>query len=200
MLTPLDIHNKEFKKGLRGYDVNDVDEFLDEIIRDFESLYKENLELKEQLMKQQDDIDRYKTIEDTLQSTMVLAQKTAEEAIINSEKEAELLIAEARQKAEGIVSGSHNRVTECLSRVQELKAYEKQIKLRLKGFLTTQLQMMDDDYYLDGVEKDGAEIIRDEGVKEDISEGIEEAGMEEVNEMSATKEIFEGESLGTERD
>lgn len=200
MLTPLDIHNKEFKKGLRGYDVNDVDEFLDEIIRDFESLYKENLELKEQLMKQQDDIDRYKTIEDTLQSTMVLAQKTAEEAIINSEKEAELLIAEARQKAEGIVSGSHDRVTECLSRVQELKAYEKQIKLRLKGFLTTQLQMMDDDYYLDGVEKDGAEIIRDEGVKEDISEGIEEAGMEEVNEMSATKEIFEGESLGSERD
>ncbi len=185
MLTPLDIHNKEFKKGLRGYDVNDVDEFLDEIIRDFESLYKENLELKEQLMKQQDDIDRYKTIEDTLQSTMVLAQKTAEEAIINSEKEAELIVAEARQKAEGIVSGSHDRVTECLSRVQELKAYEKQIKLRLKGFLTTQLQMMDDGYHLDGVEKDGVEVI-------------EEAGMEEVDEMSVTKEIFKGESLESE--
>ena len=48
-LTPMDIHNKEFARSFRGYDDEEVDRFLDEIIEEFERLYKENLELKERL-------------------------------------------------------------------------------------------------------------------------------------------------------
>lgn len=143
MLTPLDIHNKEFKKAIRGYDINEVDDFLDEIIKDFETLYKENLNLQEDIQKQKDNIERYREIEETLQNTMVLAQKMAEEAKRNADKEAELAIWEARKKAEQIVSGAHDEVTETIKKVERLKSFENQMKVKLKSFLTTQLQLIE---------------------------------------------------------
>lgn len=143
MLTPLDIHNREFKKSLRGYDVDDVDEFLDEIIKDFESLYKENLELHEKLERQKENLGKYKEMEDTLQNTMVLAQKMAEESKKNAEKEAELLIREAGHKAEEIVRNAHVETAEMKRRLDMLKVYEKQIAIKIKAFLKAQLDMIE---------------------------------------------------------
>jgi len=143
LLTPLDIHNKEFKRGFRGYDIDEVDEFLDEVIKDFESLYKENLELKEEIRKQQEHLSRYKETEDALQNTMLLAQKVLEESKRNAEKEAELVLWEARKKAEQIISSAHDQVTEKLKKVEQLKAVEKQLKARLKSFLSAQLEMLE---------------------------------------------------------
>lgn len=143
MLTPLDIHNREFKKTLRGYDVDEVDEFLDEVIKDFESLYKENLEHKEQLQKQQENIGRYREMEETLQNTMVLAQKMAEDARRNAEKEAEIIEREAKSKAEQIVSSAHEQVNEDFKKLERLRLYEKQLKAKLKGFLSAQMQMVE---------------------------------------------------------
>ena len=78
-LTPVDIYNKEFSKVLRGYSQDEVDEFLDDIIEEFERLYKENQDMKEKLETFEGQIGRYKTIEDTLKETLVTAQQTAEE-------------------------------------------------------------------------------------------------------------------------
>lgn len=143
MLTPLDIHNKEFKRGLRGYEVDQVDEFLDEVIKDFETLYKENLDLKDLLQREKDSISRYKEMEDTLQKTMVLAQKMAEEAKRNAEKEAELIIAEAKKRAEQIVEGAHARVLDSTRRQEQLRVLEKQVLVRLKSFLQAQQELVD---------------------------------------------------------
>ena len=143
MLTPLDIHNKEFKKSLRGYEINEVDDFLDEVIKDFESLYKENLDLKEQRQVQKDNLNRYKDMEDTLQSTMFLAQKMAEEAKRNAEKEAELIIWEARKKAEQIIAGAEEHITENSKKLESIRSYERQLMIKLKTFLKTQLDTLD---------------------------------------------------------
>lgn len=147
MLTPLDIHNKEFKRSLRGYDIDDVDAFLDEVIKDFESLYAENLKLKEDIGKYQDQIERYREMEETLQNTMILAQKMAEEAKRNTDKETELIIWEARKKAEQIVGSAHDEVTETIKKVQQLKALEQQMKVRLKAFLNSQLELIDSELH-----------------------------------------------------
>ena len=64
MITPMDIENKEFKKGFRGYNEEEVDEFLDIVKEDFENLYRENLDLKEKLKLYQEQVSRYKSIED----------------------------------------------------------------------------------------------------------------------------------------
>lgn len=155
MLTPLDIHNKEFRKGMRGYDVNEVDEFLDEVIKEFETLYKEKMDLKEQIDYLNDNLGRYKEMEETLQSTMVLAQKMAEEAKRNAEKESELIIWEAKKKAEQIISGADEQIIQNTRRLENIKAYEKQLTVKLKAFLRSQLEALEDDLVLGQDEPQG---------------------------------------------
>lgn len=143
MLTPLDINNKEFKKGFRGYEMNEVDDFLDEVIKDFESLYKENLDLKDLLQKEKENIGRYKQMEETLQNTMVIAQKMAEDTKRNAEKEAELILEEAKKRADQIVSGAHQQVVEITEKQERLRTLEQQIIIRLKNNLKTNLELVE---------------------------------------------------------
>ena len=74
-LTPLDIHNKEFSKGFRGYDEDEVNEFLDQVIKDYEILIREKKELEEQLNEMADRIGHFNTIEGTLNKSIVIAQE-----------------------------------------------------------------------------------------------------------------------------
>lgn len=143
MLTPLDIHNREFKRGLRGYSIDEVDEFLDEVIRDFESLYKENLELKETIQKKDEEINRYQELEGTLKNTLVLAQQTADEAKQNATKEAELIIWEATKKAEQIFNEAQEETLSSKKRLEGMRGLEKQLYMKMKNFLLTQLEYME---------------------------------------------------------
>ena len=87
MITPLDIENKKFSKQMvNGYNVDEVDEFLDEITADYEKLYKENKALKDNAEELHNDVGQYKDIESTLQNTLIIAQKTADEVQNVSEK------------------------------------------------------------------------------------------------------------------
>ncbi|HHX95996.1 MAG TPA: DivIVA domain-containing protein [Clostridia bacterium] len=144
MLTPLDIHNQEFKRSLRGYDVDEVDEFLDEIIRDFEYLYKENLELKETIQKRDEEVNRYQELEQTLQETLVLAQQTGEEIKQNAKKEAELIIWEAQKKAEQILAKAEAETFTAAEMLEKMHGLEKQLYVKMKSFLTSQLEFLEE--------------------------------------------------------
>ena len=102
-LTPLDIRHKEFKRGMRGYVDGEVDEFLDEIADEFERLFKENIELSERGEALQEKIDQYRNLEETLQNTLVAAQRSAEELKANAQKEAQLML--QRGRAQGAPDG-----------------------------------------------------------------------------------------------
>lgn len=143
MLTPLDIHSHEFKKGLRGYNVDEVDEFLDEVIRDFEILYKENLKLKETIQKKEDNINHYKELEQTLQETLVVAQQTGEEVKQNAKKEAELIIWEAEKKAEKIVSDADAEILAATRKLEKMRNAEKQLYVQMKSLLMSQLASLE---------------------------------------------------------
>lgn len=145
MITPLDIHNKEFKRSLRGYDIDEVDEFLDEIIRDYEKLYKENLDLKDEADKYQSDINKYKELEDTLHNTLVLAQQTADELKKNAQKEADLIIQKAQKEAENVASGTNQKVVDLKLEYRQLKSAVQQFRAQYKAFLQAQLEMITDD-------------------------------------------------------
>ena len=100
MITPLDIENKKFSKQMvNGYNVDEVDEFLDEITADYEKLYKENKELKENTEELHNDVGQYRTIESTLQNTLVIAQKTADEIQNVAKQQAEQIIKDAEHQA-----------------------------------------------------------------------------------------------------
>ena len=93
MFTPLDIENKKFQKQMmNGYNVDEVDDFLDELTVEYERLYKENSELKMVIENSQKDLEQYKSIEKTLQNTLLMAQKSADDMKKLAEQEAEQIV------------------------------------------------------------------------------------------------------------
>lgn len=96
-LTPLDIHNKEFNKGFRGYDEDEVNEFLDQVIKDYEIIIREKKELEEKLNDMNARLGHFSNIEETLNKSIVVAQEAAEEVKRNAQKEAKLIIKEAEK-------------------------------------------------------------------------------------------------------
>ena len=96
MLTPLDIENKKFSKQMmNGYNVDEVDDFLDELTADYEKLYKENSEIKTKVEEMENNLSKYRNIETTLQNTLMIAQTTAEEVKSVAQKEAEQILKNA---------------------------------------------------------------------------------------------------------
>ena len=82
----MEIHNREFKKGFRGYNENEVDEFLDRIVVDYEKVLRENEKLRDKLTMNDKEVENYKKLEKNLQDTLSVAQKTADEILDSAKK------------------------------------------------------------------------------------------------------------------
>ena len=89
MLTPMDIHDHQFKKSFRGYNENEVDDFLDKVVADFEKLLRENERLKNQINTNESELEHYRKLEKTLNDTLMVAQRTADEVITSARKNAD---------------------------------------------------------------------------------------------------------------
>jgi len=113
-LTPIDIQNKEFRKGVRGYNTEEVDKFLESLSKEFEVVYAENFELRDRIQRLEAELKQYKQLESTLQQTMVLAQQTAEDVKQAARHEAELLLKDAEQE-------KAKRMSEAQKRIDQLK-------------------------------------------------------------------------------
>ncbi len=142
MITPLEIQNIEFKKSLRGYREDDVDEFLDKIMVDFDRLYNENSELKEKLEEMNNNIDKYKNIEETLKKTLIVAQNAADELRSNSMKEAELVIQEAKQKIRDMNADANREINKSQIEYEEVRKEMQIFKTRFKTLLEAQLELV----------------------------------------------------------
>ena len=91
MLTPLDIHNKEFKRSFRGYNEDEIDDFLDRVVNDYEKLFRENDNLKEELARMKKDNAQYQKLENKLKETLLIPQKPANEVTDTAKQHAENL-------------------------------------------------------------------------------------------------------------
>ena len=129
MITPLDIENKKFSKQMmNGYNVDEVDDFLDQIMKDYETNYKELTAMKTKVDELNNALNHYKTIESTLQNTLVMAQSTAEEVKRAAKQQADQLIAEARNKASEIQQEENE------ASLKKLDEIEKQIAIKERRF------------------------------------------------------------------
>lgn len=138
-ITPVEITNKDFKRTMRGYSTDEVDEFLDEIVEDFEALYRENASLKEKIEGFNEKIEHYASLEKTLQSTLVLAQNTADATKSQAEKEAEHILENAKAKAQAIIENT-NKENENLKREYEKYRMEfSNFKMRVLNFMESQM-------------------------------------------------------------
>jgi len=142
-LTPLDIHNKEFSRAFRGYREEEVDLFLDEVVREFEALLKENATLREQVEALSSKVEQYRQLEDTLHNTLIVAQETAEELKASARKEAELIIREAEQEAAEIRRRAQETVRQLGETFEEIKRQMRLFRARIKSELTAQLELLE---------------------------------------------------------
>lgn len=143
MMTPMEIRNKEFKKGFRGYGEEEVDLFIDKVVNDFEKLYKENIELKDKLNGINERLESYSEIEKTLQSTLIIAQKTSEDIIANARKEAEIIIRESDEQRRKIMADANQDVISINKEYEEMRKQLQIFKTRYKTFLESELNNLD---------------------------------------------------------
>lgn len=143
MLTPVDIETVDFKKVALGYSQDEVDEFLDKVIVEFEMLYKENVKLNDKVGVLEDGLKYYKELEETLKSSIVLAEKAAVETKNNANQSAEQIIREAQLKASEILQDANKKLYELEYRVLSMKNRYDTFKAKLKLLLNTETEILE---------------------------------------------------------
>lgn len=142
MLTPLDIHNQEFKRSFRGYNEDEIDEFLDRVVKDYEQLYRENVELKETVDRLKTKVEHFQHIENTLHNTLVVAQETAEEVKLNAKKEAELILKEAKINGQRTVDEASEKVRQRINEYEEVQQHMQLYRTKMRTLVLTQLELL----------------------------------------------------------
>ena len=147
MLTPIEIENKEFKKAIRGYKEEEVDEFLDIVKEDFEQIYRENLELKEKLTLYQDQINKYDNIGETLKATLITAQSAAEDTCSAANRKAKVIVEEADLKSRQIIELANSRVIEIRKEYDTMVKEFKIFRNKFKSLLEDEIRSIDEIFY-----------------------------------------------------
>lgn len=146
MLTPVDIDNKTFKKTkIGGYDITDVEDFLVKVMEDYETLYKENAELKEKIYNIEDSVSYYKSIEDGINKTVENAQSSAEDIKAAAQKEAERIKQQAEQEAKNSLEGLKMEIAKKEFELEEKKKQMQIYRIKVSSMLEAQLKILNDD-------------------------------------------------------
>lgn len=144
-LSPLDINNKEFTRGFRGYAEDEVNEFLDQIIKDYEIVLREKKELEGKVKVMTEQMSHYTTMEETLQKSIIVAQEAADELRRNSQKESKLIVKEAEKNADRIINEALTKARKVTIEIDELKKQSKVFRNRFKMLVEAQLDLLNTD-------------------------------------------------------
>lgn len=159
-ITPLEIKRQQFKKVMRGYDPVEVDTFLDMLSHELEEVLTKNKSLGDRIIELETQLKDYKSIEKTLQQTLLQAQETSGKEIENSKKEAELIVQEAELKASQIVDKARMDFSRMKEEISNLKARKESILSRLKVLLASEIDLIK-----------ALEIDEDDMTRHDTSKG-----------------------------
>ncbi len=147
MITPIEIQHKEFRRTFRGYSEDEVDDFLKIVTEDFESLYKENMDLQEKVKLYQEQVSRYKSIEETLNATLITAQSAAEDTCVAANKKAKIIVEEAQLQSKHIIDETNNRILELKKEYDNLVREFKVFRNRFKSLIKEELDTLDEIFY-----------------------------------------------------
>ena len=140
--TPNDLDNLKFKKKFMGYNEDQVNDVLDSTIQDYELYIKENIELKDRISVLNEGIQHYKNIEESLQSTLLVAQQTGEEIKKNSHDKAENIIKDAELKAQRILNDANQEVIKIHFEYDDMKRRLHLFKTKSETLLLSQLELL----------------------------------------------------------
>lgn len=148
-LTPLDIHNKEFAKSFRGYDEDEVNEFLDRIIKDYELIIRQNKDYEEKLELLNERLSHFTNIEESINKSIIVAQDAAEEVRANTKKEYQLIIKEAEKNADRIINDALLKQKTIFLEIEDMKKSASVFRTRFRSLLQAELEILDDHSWAD---------------------------------------------------
>ena len=142
-ITVVDIQHRTFKRALQGYDRTDVDQFLDEIIESLEDEATARAALEAEINDLKERISHFKAMEESLQSTLLLATRTADEVKAAAHKEADLIKQEARLQSEREIGSLSDRVEESRREHQRMLDIAEKAKSEIRSLLLSHLALID---------------------------------------------------------
>lgn len=143
-LTSRDIKKNDFRKSLRGFDVNEVEAFLETVSNHYEKLLVENKNLMEKVKSLTNDINIYKENELTLQKAIVKSQDLAEEIVNNAKRKADLIVREAELNSKKIGQDVNEDIINKRHELEEIKNKNERLLEETKSFLTDKLNEFED--------------------------------------------------------
>lgn len=162
-LTPLDIHNKEFTRSFRGYDEDEVNDFLEQVIKDYETIAREKKEMEEKIKQLEEKLSHFSNIEQTLNQSILVAQETAEDVRQNAEKEAKLIVKEAEKNADRIINEALAKSRKLTLDIDELKKEANVYRTRFRMLIEAQLELLKNDEWdkmFEPLEKEEEEMLQ----------------------------------------
>ncbi len=142
-INPIEIQQKKFHVRFRGFDVREVDGFLEEISELVDALQHENETLGERVARLEQEAESFKEREETFKRALLNSQKVMEQMKANAHKSAELIIADAEVRAEKILNRAHNRLAQLHEDIAELKRQRVQIEIQLRAIIDAHAKLLD---------------------------------------------------------
>ena len=142
-ITPIDIEQRQFRVKFRGFDMAEVDAFLDLVAEEMDSLIREGIGLKEEMKKLSEEADAIRNKEKLINDTMVNCQKIAADLKVNAEKEAELIVAQARGEAERVMAEAHQRLARIKEDILDAKKRKIQFETALRSMVESHLKILE---------------------------------------------------------
>ncbi|MGL9728896.1 DivIVA domain-containing protein [Enterococcus sp. DIV0756] len=148
-LTPLDIQNKNFSTKMRGYNQDEVDDFLDMIVRDYEDSIAKNRELEKALKHSEEKLEYFNELKEALNQSIVVAQDTADKVKSSASKESEVIVTSAQNRADELISNAMQKanlltttaedkakeiLTDATSKARQLAAETNDLKKKTRVF------------------------------------------------------------------
>ncbi len=201
MLSPVDIQNKEFKKSkIGGYHIEEVNDFLDEVLKSYQEVINENYALKDKINVLNESIQYYRSMESTIQNVLVLADKTAQDTKSAAYEKAEQIKKEAEQRSEKMTHLAEERVSRIVEqgrqeafelgqKVEDIKRQYLSYKAQFKQLLQSQMELLEQGDSRATIAQDDL-VQAFATIEKETVEGVSKVQSEEEEEDSYTKEYL----------
>ncbi|AZP05100.1 DivIVA domain-containing protein [Jeotgalibaca ciconiae] len=141
-LTPLDIQHKEFTPKFKGYDKDEVDDFLDLLKKDYEQIIKEHKDSEKQLRFAEEKIEHFQNLQDALNKSIVVAQDAADRLKENARKEAEIILFEAEKSADRLLKEAADKATQINQETDSVRRESRNFRQKLQLLVESQLNLI----------------------------------------------------------
>ena len=187
-IRPIDIRRKEFRNGFRGYDANQVDDFLDTVADEFERTYNENQRMREEVSGLRDRLQQFEDLEGSIRAALVHAEQAANDLRSSANREAEDVRQGARRDAEFTIrdaqARSHQMLADSSSRIERVQDSYEALQEAKKGFANDFRHLLKT--YMDMMEN--MEVSSAREIEASLRERLDTESIAVVREAAATAE------------